>query len=425
MRSIYERATLLHIWLGDESSVSNLAMDLIRQLDRPGEERQKVWVISDDEMLALENLFQRSWWKRVWIIQELVNGGNNFNMKTRIVMCSWAALPWDYISRAVCRLNKHNGDTRQHFKHLESILGLEMDRKVNTSPDSPESSHLLHLLEHHREREATDLRDKVYRLMGLANVDEGIYRALNVDYGKSAGQLFSDAALSAIKVTNSLDIHRRCHKSGVADVPSWAPDWSTPCKYKSLRTRHTVPVKESEEDVKGDEAETDNAFAQKDAAKDGTAAEDPLKNFYNAAKSSTLKFEVSNDKTILTVKGVFFDKVKAIQDPFPENSIEPWGNCTHFMNLVTRCKTAALESRAHSNPYATAEARTIAFRHTLFADHTGDGQYPACSYSVSEREDYKKEYAGLQDWLAPIPEDWTPEPPRVTETSAGRLHVGV
>ena len=95
------------------------------------------------------------------------------------------------------------------------------------------------------------------------------------------------------------------------------------------------------------------------------------------------------------------------------------------MNLVARCKASALESRAHSNPYNTTEGRAIAFWHTLFADNIGYGQYPSCSYSVLEPEDYKKEYAGLQDWLAPISDNWTPEPPRVTETSVGRLHAGV
>lgn len=129
---------------------------------------------------------------------------------------------------------------------------------------------------------------------------------------------------------------------------------------------------------------------------------------------------------VLSVKGVLFDQVKVIQDPFPENIVTPWENCTHFMNLVARCKAAALEceSGANKNLYSTFKEMTIAFWHTLFADHSGGRKYPASLYSSSLQKDIKKQYACLQDWLSPIPESWTPLPPTVTETSSGRLHAG-
>lgn len=82
-------------------------MDLIRQPGRPEKETRKVWVMSNDEMLALKNIFQRSWRKRIWVVQELVNGGEGENMKIGLVMWEWTALPWDYFSCAVSRLN-HN-----------------------------------------------------------------------------------------------------------------------------------------------------------------------------------------------------------------------------------------------------------------------------------------------------------------------------
>jgi hypothetical protein len=107
--------------------------------------------------------------------------------------------------------------------------------------------------------------------MGLANPEEAIYRGINVDYGRSAAQLFANIALAAINGTNLLDILQKCHKGGSADVPTWAPDWSMPCNYKYLRTRQTRVVKE------------------------GHAGNTP-KNFYNAANSLILEFEVSDEK---------------------------------------------------------------------------------------------------------------------------------
>ena len=128
------------------------------------------------------------------------------------------------------------------------------------------------------------------------------YRCLLLEF---VGQLFADVALSAIKTTNSLDVLRKCHKSGAVDVPFWAPDWSSHCKCKSLKLRHTVPIEEGEEGGKGDELEQVKHPRRIGAINDRTTTGDSLMNFYNAATPSTLEFEVSNDKTILTVQGVF------------------------------------------------------------------------------------------------------------------------
>lgn len=54
--------------------------------------------------------------------------------------------------------------------------------------------------------EATDPRGKVHGLMGLSNSEEPFYQAIDVNYGKSVGQLFVDVALSAVKATDSLDV---------------------------------------------------------------------------------------------------------------------------------------------------------------------------------------------------------------------------
>ena len=42
--------------------------------------------------------------------------------------------------------------------------------------------------------------------MGLSNSEEPFYQAIDVNYGKSVGQLFVDVALSAVKATDSLDV---------------------------------------------------------------------------------------------------------------------------------------------------------------------------------------------------------------------------
>lgn len=138
MRTIYQCANVLTIWRGEEADDSNVAMNLIRDLGALGKQKDNVRFMSEAETSSINYLLQRSWWYRTWIVQELVNGGHNDNMTTKAVMCGWAALPWIYFARAAHRLHYHNEKYRQHFQHLDSVLGLDKTLS-NLFPSAPAS----------------------------------------------------------------------------------------------------------------------------------------------------------------------------------------------------------------------------------------------------------------------------------------------
>jgi hypothetical protein len=99
------------------------------------------------------------------------------------------------------------------------------------------SGGLLELLMTGREFDATDARDKVYSVLGLAGVpmttDPYPDETSNfpVDYTKSVSEVYQDAVKYFINRDRNLDIisillsHRNDQST---DLPSWAPDWRVP-----------------------------------------------------------------------------------------------------------------------------------------------------------------------------------------------------
>jgi len=92
MRLIYQRADLVNVWLGPEANNSSLAMRLINEYSwslvtmktySPDKTRKELgkqfisWALSDvthsESLRALAALYRRSYWTRVWIIQELLS----------------------------------------------------------------------------------------------------------------------------------------------------------------------------------------------------------------------------------------------------------------------------------------------------------------------------------------------------------------
>jgi hypothetical protein len=88
MRSIYARAKQVVVWLGPETSNRNLAMWLLKRLSKPSDDRMLPDQAYTEAMKepssntppgrfaeawkAFDDLFAQEYWKRVWIIQEIV-----------------------------------------------------------------------------------------------------------------------------------------------------------------------------------------------------------------------------------------------------------------------------------------------------------------------------------------------------------------
>lgn len=83
---------------------------------------------------------------------------------------------------------------------------------------------LLQLLKNYREREASDPRDKIYALLGIAG-DLSIYRIVP-DYRLPFEEVYKATALQLILTYRSLEIlNLNPRSSQSSGLPSWTPDW--------------------------------------------------------------------------------------------------------------------------------------------------------------------------------------------------------
>ena len=250
MFKIYQRAEQVPIWLGEESDDSNLAMDLISNMqeDSPGrldpfESLLKLHGSSDGEHLnpqdpqewkAFHKLMDRPWWRRIWVVQELMAAQGK-----AIVGCGSKWIPWSNFEGAAAMIAKQIdhpfleplrrlGSGIDHILNLAAVR-FRMDGRLDSFLG------LMFLLHMARDREATEDVDQIYALIGLTPSV-----ALKPDYSTPVEQCYkSFAKLFVANVGNLGVLYLNKHPKRL-DLPSWVPDFSA--KVPDDAFNSTVPL---------------------------------------------------------------------------------------------------------------------------------------------------------------------------------------
>ncbi|OGM45269.1 hypothetical protein ABOM_006437 [Aspergillus bombycis] len=180
----------------------------------------------EDVMEALRLFLSAvSWWKRVWVIQEVV-------IASRIMILYGSMIaPWETFVKAANRVQENArkeipsltpSDMKVLVEFSRRIRGIE---SIRNRWKSPEQITLLQLLRQFSGRKATDPRDKVYALLGLAKDKPSV----EPNYGAAELDVLTDTTLDIISRSGSLDVLAGdfTMKDNNA-LPSWIPDWSSP-----------------------------------------------------------------------------------------------------------------------------------------------------------------------------------------------------
>lgn len=286
MDAIYkhEKNTTTIIWLGDETKYTPRALSIVRR-SSPAAKQQLVRLlktqkfghpdkpsdpaafqsygmppISEEEWEALNDLFSRSWFQRMWVVQELALS-NDAEM-----ICGRFSIPWDDVGLVAGFLGTA-GFTEGLWRHDPSgsynatIMGLscalhlyvirqgflggsdgdeQLYRLINAMDyaagisGTTASSTLVKLLSATGSFSATDIRDKIFATLGILKqiaVKSGltIPGDFYADYNLSAAQVFSNFTKVIITETKSLHLITLGGDPDlkqVPDLPSWTPDFS-------------------------------------------------------------------------------------------------------------------------------------------------------------------------------------------------------
>ncbi|KAJ8131843.1 hypothetical protein O1611_g1783 [Lasiodiplodia mahajangana] len=169
----------------------------------------------------LRFLLVEPWWQRIWVVQEVV-----IPQKVTIRYGNVTA-PWEMFVQAA-ETARSQGDQLgiepEYMKVLSvftrQVLDIENLRK---KWDIEKGTDLLSLLQRFSDRKATDERDKIYALLGIAK-DEAL---LIPDYSIDICTLYENAALALIRNCGNLSpISGDLKRKNSRNLPSWVTDWS-------------------------------------------------------------------------------------------------------------------------------------------------------------------------------------------------------
>ena len=221
MRQIYGSADEVLSWLGKDDEDTHLAFALLERwayailsmspsLDNwpIGKQiRQAIAMIErpfdEREWSAVKSLFKRSYWERIWIVQEvslahrciLICG--KYEIEFEKVL--WIHRVWVGGNLQLARLEEAITDATypEQFNDFMTIIRDRIDAKLHPSFEKYEGSPIAHalatfpcLLKRASSLSATDARDKIYGLIGLLDLE---MPPIQVDYGKCAADVYTSA----------------------------------------------------------------------------------------------------------------------------------------------------------------------------------------------------------------------------------------
>jgi hypothetical protein len=246
MQEIYSKAAHVLVCLGNGSAY--LAIGLIFELDTVRQSlgdafltqhvagfltRRKTDLYLRARMKALHDLLQHPWFRRVWVVQEVV-------VAKKVTICygqqciPWPEFyeKWGFLSGPIVSMFSVMNTETDTFSVSQSYLGvlslpLIAAYRMEYTLFGPQS--MSHLLRVFGEREATQSVDKVFALVGMAKRYAPDVKGL-VDYEhKTTDEVLLDLANfmldhnEAMSVLDSTGIGAHGYNP---NLPSWVVDWT-------------------------------------------------------------------------------------------------------------------------------------------------------------------------------------------------------
>ncbi|KAJ4413571.1 hypothetical protein N0V82_008467 [Gnomoniopsis sp. IMI 355080] len=190
----------------------------------------------DPSLPALAALFERDYWKRLWVVQEVYNA-----IRLSVYCGSSPSLPWDVYQTASQVFQEHKRVLEDLLPKRHSIVSQKQYsysqilayQGPGSLPDLDflmgwGDSALLEVMRVCREKMCSDPKDKVFSVLGILHRD--IREDFTVDYRSSVKDIYTDVVDYLLTTTERLDvicesIHFPVYINSF-NLPTWVPDWS-------------------------------------------------------------------------------------------------------------------------------------------------------------------------------------------------------
>lgn len=234
MTQIYKQADQVLAWLGPSYEDSHLAFEFVRDVVEA--KFVQSWLLQQlksrtAQLYALSKLFQREYWLRMWVLQELTVA------KSITIYCGDDSIDGNalvQVQQLLVRIRKSGLTYNDLLQAMDNdifamdVIGDDGLLKIAQWNDSASEKNLsfCECLLLHADRSATDPRDLIYGLANIAN-EKSRYH-ISVDYALSLRELYTSFARTEIESSKTLLILTRARPvQNIHALPSWVPDWST------------------------------------------------------------------------------------------------------------------------------------------------------------------------------------------------------
>ncbi|KAI1449094.1 HET-domain-containing protein [Annulohypoxylon stygium] len=215
MKRIFSTASSVIIWMGDAEGNVRDTLEMVLKCNW-SRGKKNLFNYPKEALLGLEELFRRSWWKRIWIIQEVVAA------QEPVVLLGNIIFPWKMLVN-ICQAIQVAEFLLHPMAPVIRSCGYQKFTVLDHFRRNKTMS-LVRLVHCTQDYQATDSRDKVYALLGMASdvsPDDII-----PDYTKPVQEVFLELVRFMITNRYDLDIISSGRlTTSDSSSPSWLPDW--------------------------------------------------------------------------------------------------------------------------------------------------------------------------------------------------------
>ncbi|KAL6837228.1 heterokaryon incompatibility domain-containing protein [Trichoderma camerunense] len=234
MRDIYKQAAEVIVWLGEEDEPSKRAIGCLEDIALMSVDKERMerclpilfgLQVKKDSDDPIGPLFKRSWFSRMWTIQEVALPSQQLVR----VLCGSVSLPWLYLAIALDMLRASDykwGDWHSAMRlqaHLSGLLAAKREGSGAVSQSSNKRS-LLEILLYGTEKKCTDPKDRIFALFGIFQELDIIVPA--PDYSETLGRIYAAATVACFTNDSCMEfLYHVPSEIRRAGLPSWTVDW--------------------------------------------------------------------------------------------------------------------------------------------------------------------------------------------------------
>ncbi|KAL2071239.1 hypothetical protein VTL71DRAFT_12474 [Oculimacula yallundae] len=234
MPDLFSKAKSVVVWLGPETPDSALALNMLQRIGstihvdwlRSTYVAEDTALLDEDrrvtctaaEILSIAGILSRSWFERLWIVQEIC-----LAPPSTLVQCGATSVSWNQFAKGIF-LTRNNKQTL-HGMMLEEEQALRV--RLEAIYDFVRLKYSLNfgfssLSESTKNQKCSDPRDRIFAVLSLAKD-----LSLEPDYTKNANETFKDFVLMYLRSRRDLNIILSvgCNLDS-HEGPSWVLDWS-------------------------------------------------------------------------------------------------------------------------------------------------------------------------------------------------------